>query len=178
MLLDGITLVMATVHRVGSLEISDDLKFTRLSWRIERIGWLGLAAVLVAGILGLLGSGLFSSTTSGEAGAPLRVHFERFGHLGADDRLAVTLRPRVRGGVVSLWIDDRYLDDVEIREIAPPPERIELQPGRKVYYFPVAEGADVVQVWFDLSYKKAGRLAGRFGMPEGPAVELKQFIYP
>jgi hypothetical protein len=169
---------MATVHRVGTLEISDDLKFTRLSWKAERIGWLVLAAVLVAGILGLLGSGVFSSATAGEAGAPLRVRFERFAHFEADDRLTVTFRPQVHGGLSSLWIEDRYLDDVEIREIVPTPERIELQPGRKVYYFPTAAGADVIQVWFDLSYKKAGRLAGRIGTSDAPPVELKQFIYP
>jgi hypothetical protein len=169
---------MATVHRVGSLEISDDPKFTQMSWKAERIGWLGLAAVILAGMLGLLGTGLFSSATAGEAGAPLRVDFERFGHVEADDRLTITFRPRVHDGVASLWIEDRYLDHVEIREIVPPPTRIELQHDRKVYSFPAAEGTDTVQVWFDITYKKAGRLAGRFGASDAPPVELRQFIYP
>jgi len=169
---------MGTVHRVGGLEISDDLRFTRLSWKIERLAWLGLAAVLLAGILGLLGSGMFSSVTAGESGDPLRVHFERFGHLEADDRLTITFNPHVRDGQTDLWIDDRYLDDVEIREIIPRPARTELQPGRKVYFFTAAEGSGSVRVWFDITYKKAGSLTGRMGTSDGPAVELKQFIYP
>ena len=169
---------MATVHRVGMLEVSDDPKFTRMSWKAERIGWWGLAAVIAAGILGLLGSGIFSGVTAGKAGDPLRVDFERFGHFETDDRLTVTFRPRVRDGLVALWIEDRYLDHVEIREIVPAPARIELQNHRKAYYFPAAEGTDTVQVWFDITYKKAGPLAGQMGTLEGPPVELKQFIYP
>lgn len=169
---------MATVHRVGTLEISDDLKFTRRSWKAERIGWWCLATVLVAGILGLLGSGIFSGVTAGNVGDPLRVTFERFGHFESDDRLTVTFRPQVHDGLASLWIEDRYLDQVEIREIVPPPSRIELQNQRKAYYFPAAEGTDTVQVWFDITYKKPGPLAGRVGTPDGPPVELKQFIYP
>ena len=168
---------MGTVHRVGSLEISDDPKFTRNSWRAERIGWLGLAAVLVAGILGLLGSGVFSSATAGEAGDPLRVEYERFGHFETDDRLTVWVRPRGNEAMVSLWIEDRYLDHVEIRDILPRPARIEMKGDRKVYFFDTV-GNDPVQVRFDITYKKAGRAAGRFGTLDSPWVEVRQFIYP
>jgi hypothetical protein len=169
---------MGTVHRVGSLEISEDLKFTRTSWKFERIGWLGLAAVLVAGLLGLLGPGIFSSATAGDADGPLRVNYERFGHFEADDRLTVWVNPHGPDGIASFWVEDTYLDHVDIRDIHPRPARIELQQGRKVYFFQATSGGDPVQVRFDLTYKKAGRLAGRLGTLTSPGVEVRQFIYP
>jgi hypothetical protein len=169
---------MATVHRIGSLEIPQDLEFTRRSWTFERIGWVGLALVLVAGILGLLGSGLFSAATAGEIGDPLRVRFERFGHFESDGQLTVEFRPRVRDGLAELWIEDTYLNRVEIRDILPRPVRTELRQDRKVYFFPIDEGSDTVQVRIDLTYKKAGRIVGKIGTADAPAVEIRQFIYP
>jgi hypothetical protein len=168
---------MGTIHRVGTLEVPDDLEFSRKSWAVERIGWLGLAAVLLAGIFGLLGSGIFSSATAGELGDPIRVEYERFGHFEADDRLTVWVRPRGDNAMMSFWVEDRYLDHVEIRDIMPRPARIELKHDRKVYFFE-AVGNDPVQVRFDITYKKAGRVAGRLGTLDSPAVEVRQFIYP
>lgn len=167
---------MGDLHRRGRIELSDDPKFSRTSWKVERIGWWTLGAVLVAGTVGLLGPGLFSAASAGEPGDPIRVEYERFGHFETDDELRIRLRPR--DGTASMWIEDRYLDGVEIRDVFPPPERVELREGRKVYIFSAGAGHDPVQVRFDVTYKKIGRLAGRLGTSDGPAVDVKQFIYP
>ena len=169
---------MGELRKTGRLQISDDLSFTRASWKVERAGWLALAALIAAGMLGLLGPGLFSSASAGEIEDPLRVEFQRFGHFETEDELTVHLKPRSRNGLATVWIEDRYLDHVEIREIHPPPSQVQLQDGRKVYSFSLAPDIDRARVRFDLTYKKVGRLAGRLGAPDGSSVGVRQFIYP
>lgn len=169
---------MGELRKTGRLQISDDLSFTKASWKVERAGWLALAALIAAGMLGLLGPGLFSAASAGEIDDPLRVEFERFGHFETEDELTVHLKTGTRNGLACVWIEDRYLDHVEIRQIHPPPSQVRLQDGRKVYSFPLAQESDRTRVRFDITYKKVGRLAGRLGTPDGPSVEVRQFVYP
>lgn len=60
---------MGSAHRLGDIDVAEDVKFTKKSWAAERVGWVGLVLVIVAGVLGLLGPGLFSQSEAGKGGA-------------------------------------------------------------------------------------------------------------
>ena len=99
------------------IDVQDDLRFTRGSWTVERVGWGLLAAFLVAGFLGLLGPGLFSRAT---AHGPLTVEYERFSRLQNEEEIRVRLLPGTR----SLWVENRFLAAVRITSVTPEPESV------------------------------------------------------
>ena len=53
---------MTDLVRVGDLQIHQDLCQERREWKIQRVGWLLMALMLVAALAGLLGPGPLSST--------------------------------------------------------------------------------------------------------------------
>ena len=81
--------------RVESLEVEDLPSFQRKEWRIQRIGWVAWALVLLAGMLGLIGSGPLSSTSSSATDESLTVRYDRFLHYHQPTTFEVTLHPGV-----------------------------------------------------------------------------------
>jgi hypothetical protein len=51
------------------LDIERNHRFQRREWCLERFGWLLLALIILAGLLGLLGTGRFSRTAT-DRGSP------------------------------------------------------------------------------------------------------------
>ncbi|HET8720461.1 MAG TPA: hypothetical protein VFM24_00430, partial [Nitrospira sp.] len=45
------------------IQFDQDLRFQERIWRIERVGWLAMAAILFAAVLGLFGRGLLSQAS-------------------------------------------------------------------------------------------------------------------
>ena len=163
-----------SLRQVGSIQLSDDPPFSRASWKFERAGWIGLTAFLLAGFAGVLGPGLFSGSTARDGTGAVQIRYDRSGHFRSDGTLEARVRPG--GGVASLWIDDQYLENVEIQSVRPEPSGTRTEAGGSTYLF--GAGKDPVEVRFEVSYKKAGVLRGRFGGSPGGAVEIRQFIYP
>lgn len=150
------------------IQIADDLPFTRKSWKVERLGWMLLALFLLAGVLGALGPGLLSGV---KAGGPLLVEYDRFGRYETPG----ALRVRLPKGARNLWIENRWLKDVEVQSVRPEPVRVEARPGWTVYSF-VAE--EDVEARLDVVHHSSGRVEGRFGVSPDRAVRVSQFVYP
>lgn len=167
---------MGQIHRTDEIELSDDLRFTQNSWIAERVGWALLGAILVAAFLGGLGPGLFSART--EAGRSLTVEYDRFGQFKTEGSVNVNLSTHPEdGGRVSLWIEQKFLDDVSIQEIRPHPLEMRSGKDRTTYVFAAPESDGAVRVRFHIVPEKPGRLAGRFGR-ENDGVDVRQYIYP
>jgi hypothetical protein len=56
---------MSKMKRVGGLETSQDRDYQRRAWTRQWFGWLVIALILLAAIVGLFGSGLLSQTVAG-----------------------------------------------------------------------------------------------------------------
>ena len=150
------------------IDVADDLRFTRSSWAYERVGWVLLAALLLAGLLGLLGPGPLSHAT---ADGPVTVEYERFARLENEGELRV----RLRDGARSLWVENRYLDGVRILGVRPEPARVTAEPGWTVFTFAATEDVDAR---LDVEHRRMGRARGRFGTSPDRTVEIRQFVYP
>lgn len=120
--------------RAGDLEISQDLEHEKKAWRVQRIGWVVLGLVWLAGLAGLFGSGPLSGATA--TGPDLRLEYERFVRYTAPQELTLhlgpgaTARPKVR-----LWVDSKYLESQQIESVVPEPESVEAGPDRMVFVF-------------------------------------------
>jgi hypothetical protein len=170
---------MAGVQRVGTLEVAQDLEFQRRSWTVQRIGWVVMALVIVAALLGLFGPGPLSSATAGEQGGALWAEYRRFGRYASPSTLRIHLGTgAARDGEARVWLSREYLEGVRIQHITPEPDSVEAGLDRITYAFRVAEPGQPVAVTFHLELQQIGPTTGRVGLPDGPSLTFSQFVYP
>ena len=156
--------------------MSDDPAFSRKSWKVERAGWIALTVFLVAGFLGVLGAGIFSEVHAVDAPSRFQATYDRFGHFRSDATLHVIAR--AEAGEASVWIADRYLEDVEITSIRPEPLRVRAERDGTTYLFATGSGEGSVVVRFEITFQKVGVVKGRIGRSRDAAVAIRHFVYP
>ena len=170
---------MTQLKRVGELEIQQDLPHERLEWRIERVAWVTMALVLLAGLLGLLGPGPLSSATADARDSALRVEYNRFERYQSPSMLRVHLAPgAARDGKARLWLSRGYVENIELRHIDPEPESVEVEHDRLIYTFSLPEATRPTAVTFRFEGNKFWRLPVSVGLDGGPHLNLRQFFYP
>lgn len=124
------------------LQVPQDEEFQRREWRWERAGWAAMAALLVAGLAGLLGSGPASwARAEGSAGL-VEVEYQRVTHHEADDSLTLTLAPRAaQTGTVTVEFTGSWVAGVDVQGITPQPSEQLAVPGGVALRCPSASRA-------------------------------------
>jgi hypothetical protein len=174
---------MSETGRVGDLDVDQDLELQRHMWAVQRVGWVVMAAAVLAAVLGLFGgAGPLSKTSVGDPDAPLSIEeYERFSRFGMPTTLRVHLDPaRESGGEVRLSVSREYLESVQIQSVTPQPRSVAAGPDWLTYVFDVTSGpGQPTAVTFNLQPDRVGLLEGRVRL-EGPRGELEfgQFVYP
>lgn len=168
-----------SVKRVGDLELGQDLTYQRRKWIVERVGWGAMALIILGALIGLFGTGPFSSAKATAVDAPLSVEYDRFGRLMSP----LQLRVRIGAGAVQddeirLWLDQAYLERVRIQHITPEPSRVEIGPERYVYVFQAVEDNIPTVLTFHMETQKFGLIRARMGLAGKQTLEFTQFIYP
>jgi len=106
------------------LQIDAHDAFKRREVLAQRLGWLITAALIALGVSGLLGPGPLSWSNSTDADELVRVDYQRFGHLEADDKLTVTFAPAaVTGRSVDFELARAWVEAVDIANITPEPQQ-------------------------------------------------------
>jgi hypothetical protein len=161
------------------LELKQDLEFERLSWSVERVGWVAIAVVALAALAGLFGPGPLSRTTIGEPAEALWLEYARFGRLGAPLTLRLHVAPNTgQQTSLRLWLSRDYIEGAQVEQVIPQPEQVEAEPERLTYVFPLAESSRPTAITFSLKMDHFGRQRGCIGMVAGPSLCFRQFIYP
>ena len=161
----------------NSLEIEEDPAYQRRIWKIERIAWVSIAALILAALLGLFGGGLLSEAQTSDASGSLQVEYARLARLSAPIRLQLhALAPRA--GEARFWVSRAYLDGMRVESISPPPERVETSGDKLIYLFRVTDAATPLDITFHLTAQQTGRLRGQTGTDWGAQASFHSFIYP
>jgi hypothetical protein len=84
----------------------------------------------------------------------------------------------VGGEEVELLINRAYLQGVQIEKVVPEPESVRGAENDLLYVFAVAEPGRPLTVSFDLRHNDFGVKGGRVALPDGPALEFGQIVYP
>lgn len=138
-----------------------------------------MALTTLAALLGLLGRGPLSRTTVGAESEPLSVEYNRFGRFQSPTTLRLNLgSDAARKGLVRVWLDRDYLENVQIQQITPEPQRVEAGSERLIYVFQLSELNQRTAVTFYLQLEHIGFLPGQVGLVEGQTLNFNQFIYP
>lgn len=159
--------------------VSDEMKFHRRYWLVQRAGWALIGLVLLAALLGLFGPGLPGRAHAMDQNSRLRIEYGRFEREQAETTLRVQLGAgAAQNGEARLWLSREYMDGIEIQSVAPEPERVEAAGDRLTYVFNVSDAAQETPVTFHFEPERIGRLRGRAGLADGTSVEFSQFVYP
>jgi hypothetical protein len=169
------------VHKVDDLEISQDLKHSRLEWRIERIGWVVMAVIIVAALIGLLGPGPLSSSTVGK-GSALSGEYERFIRYQAPQLLRLHVRPKGTDSLVHLRLSRAFVDKVEMMHINPDPVDIKAEPNHFSYFFARGDASrtpdDSLTFTFEYQPEEFGNMDIEAEVPNLHVLRFNQFVYP
>ncbi|HYF62909.1 MAG TPA: hypothetical protein VD886_08865 [Herpetosiphonaceae bacterium] len=151
-----------------------DLEFQRRSWVVQRIAWGIMAAVAVAGLAGVFGSGPVSQARAGAGG--LSVEYQSFARFQAATTLRVHLdAAAIQDGTAAIRIDQAYLERFEIVDIIPEPAASSIDGAAVVYSFTIGGSGDVV---FNLKPERIGGAVAAIGAASGETVRVEQFVYP
>lgn len=173
---------MAAEHRRVSSElgIEEDIESQRREWAIERIGWAGMALVVVLGLAGVFGGGPLSGAEVSTPDARLTLRYQRFTRHGAPSTLEVEF-DHARSeddSLATVWFDREFLDGVQVQGIIPEPVESEMDEDRVIFAFSRDESAARAAVVFDIVADRMGARAGMIGAGSGSGVRFRQFVYP
>lgn len=166
---------MADIKRVGDLEIGQDLQYQQRSWTVERIGWITMFLITIAALFGLTGSGLISQAKEGQASDPLWLEYEHFGRFQSPEKLRIHINKTSATHQVQLGISRSYLEGVQIQQVTPEPDRIELSSDRLIYIF---NGTVPAAVTIYVQPEQIGILPGSVRLEGAHPLQFQQFIYP
>jgi hypothetical protein len=172
--------MMAQKSQIDDLQLDQDLNFQHKEWYFQRLGWILIAFIAIAALLGVLGGpGPLSDTTVSDENGTFSLEYNRFGHLQEPFALHLHLDGEaVASSTIRIWLDQNYLQHVEVENVIPEPERVEVASDRLIYTFHTAEAGQPVVLSFYVRPQESGSLEGQIGIESGSAHDFSQFIYP
>lgn len=167
-----------TAIAIGSPIPDEDVPFQRREWTVQRIGWIAMAMLVIAALLGLAGGGgPLTDATQQTRDDTLQMHYVRVERAQAPAELRFNLATG-NGEHISIWIGNDFLSGVEIESISPQPLETRAGAGRQIFVFPVAGDAETIEATFHYRPQGFGRYAGRAGLVDGEDVAFSQLVVP
>ncbi len=148
-------------------------------WRIQRVAWVFMGFLALAGILGLFGQGLYSTRESGTPSTPATIRYDTFVNREAPATLRIELHPSaVNGGVAQVSLNRPYTDSIRITSIHPQPVRVAATRDRWTFTFATPDSQAPGTLVFSYEPQKAGLIQGTLGIENGKEMKFWQFCWP
>lgn len=157
--------------------IREDLRFQKVMWSIERMGWLVMAAIVAAAMIGLLGGPTTRQETRDASG---RVHVEYQHFQRHLDPTAMRLKIDTQGqSLFELTIGKELAQSFEFRSVVPEPIETQAHEGGLLMKFAASSDntmpAEIVIVGIP---DRPGRVSGGIGLFGETPAPIDIFIYP
>ena len=157
----------------------EDLVFQRREWQVERFGWAVMVVFIVAALAGVLGGGgLVARTTVADAAGSTEVRYARFARYASPTTLHINLAASASGRPIRLRVSDRYLSEMTVRAITPPPTSTAIADRQHVFVFERSAPPASATIRFELEPTAVGRHLGWIAVDEAAPLSFTQFIYP
>ena len=160
--------------RTGPEDLDRQLRFHRLEWRYQRIGWKLVALFLALALAGVFGGGPLSHAS--KQAATGRIEYERFVRDGSPTELVITPADGAAQGVSSVEINADYLAAFRVTRVTPEPTTVRRTNGQLVFEFASSSSGALISLQIDP--QQLGRHRAVVRIDGGPPLELCQFIYP
>jgi hypothetical protein len=179
---------MSASSALDRLEAPEYRRHQRREWWVERIGWLAMLVLVVAGIAGIFGSGPATRRADAGGDGALVVEYSSVERVEAPAQLTIRTRPpRSRSdappaaeaspAVWRLLVSRSFADRVTPEVIVPRPETVS-QVGDDVAYTFIARSGDPQRVVFRYHYDEFGSFEHRVATDAGASVVFRQRVLP
>jgi hypothetical protein len=170
---------LAQIKQVGDLQIDQDLEFQRRMWRMQRVGWVIMGLIILAGLLGFLGGGPISRAEVGDRAGSLLIRYDRFERTLSPATLRLAVAPgTTTEGQARIKLQYPFLNKIEVQDVQPQPQSVEATSDGLVYVFSVGNVRGPVEITFRYRPEQMGLVSGGVGIEDGELVMLSQFVYP
>jgi hypothetical protein len=159
------------------LELETDELFQRNEWRIQRVGWVVWSLVIIAAIIGLLGSGPMSHKEIVAADGSLTIAYDRYLHYHHPTQLTLSVG-EIAGGELRIKFNRELLDRLQVERIEPEPTKSELTDDGVIYTFLKTASSQNAKVIFHVDYEHFGANHGMVEVVGHQPVTVNQFVYP
>ena len=166
---------MGKLRKFDELEVEFDPEHEKREWIVQRFGWATMGILVIATLIGLLGSGPLSDATAGKPGDRLRIEYHRFGRYQAPGELRVYCRPD--GKDFELSFDRGFFEKSEVSEISPEPEEMRTEGDKYVYRFRSGEGEEHL-VTFRFEAAQFGKAKSKVTLDRSEKREIQTFYWP
>lgn len=156
--------------------IQEHMRWQRIEWRIERIGYVCLFTIVILGACGLFSKGVLSDRKVVSADGSLQVDYERFGRLDSD--MAMTIRLKPQQGRFTLAINGEEMDNFQIQSLQPQPQQAVSSKNTLELSWASPGYRDGATVWIGLQAQKPGRYPVTVTLDNKVSVQFTQWIYP
>ncbi|KGM52222.1 hypothetical protein N792_07845 [Lysobacter concretionis Ko07 = DSM 16239] len=155
------------------------MRHHRAAWRVERVGWIIIALLLTATLLGAFGGGPISHARSGSTQA-LAVEYDRLLRSHAPTEYRFQAHPSVAtGGVVRLRIDNVLMDLMEVDSIVPAPDAQMGGVGYTEFAFLMAASAtSPISIVIRFRPATFGRYTGQVSVAGAAPLSIDHVVYP
>ena len=162
----------------ADLEIDENLEYQRRAWRLQRIGWIAIGALLFGALLGLFGNGPLSRSVVADPRSRITVEYDRIARYETSFRLVIHLDALPESpGTARLWIDPGYARSLRIEQITPEADRAEASADGLVYVFRVS-GRQPAVITVTGTMQDVGLVHGRMGTGPNETVAFRHFVCP
>jgi hypothetical protein len=169
----------SSLVRVGDLEINQNLDVQRTTWTLQRIGWGGMALIVLAALSGMFGSGPLATTEVTDERGTFRLLYDRFGRYESESVLRLVLNPETtKTHRVTVEIDRAYWTSHAVEQITPEPLLSGIGIDGFLYTFETDAPSAPTVIVFRLRPKYLGAMDGRIRVNETVPLQFHQFMYP
>jgi hypothetical protein len=154
----------------------EDMQFQRRTWLAERIGWIVMAALLVAGLAGVFFHGPLSRTIARTTDESIAIEYERFAHKTALTHFIIRTSPPLPDQVL-VRLGRSFANMHDIDSIEPRPIRGSGGSYGLEFVFARSSAGDLV-VYLAARPKRFGSMSLQVEVEGRGALNIAQLVYP
>lgn len=164
-------------NKPAELMVEQDLRFQSFVWRIQRFGWIAMAALLVLAALGFAG-GMGPVNKATATNGRLEVEYKPYIRRSAP--IELNLKLSGHSETTKVLIDEEYLSEFDIQRIVPQPESVTVSNRQLEYEFATRTTSNSIEVSFLLKAKEdsVGRIEGLIYQSADKPIKVTQVVYP
>ncbi|HLO82145.1 MAG TPA: hypothetical protein VK166_14355 [Chitinophagaceae bacterium] len=153
------------------MEIDESLDLHIKAWKLQPVAWTVIGIFVLAGLLGLFGSGVLSRSVVKQG--TVTIEYERFYRYGTTVKL--TIRDDSVGTQTEVGFPSAYISHFNITSVMPEPSRTEISGDKVSYIFKL--GPRFRTMVFYLEPQDVGNASGLLSVNDAK-IHLSHFIYP
>ena len=165
-----------------SLENLDDaepMAHQRWEWTLERVAWVIMALVIVAGLLGGLGAGPLASREAAAPDGSLVVEYYAIERAAAPNTLVLRLGPKAgESSQIDLAFSRPFAEGTQLDSLVPEPVQTTAREGEIVHTFAASDLTGGSTIVCRYQHQRFGSLDYRIAIQGREPARVRQIVLP